>query len=270
MITFQQQETTEIRNRIRAAWATFHKYRQELTSRKYLLKHRLPLFDAVITPTMSYASGTWALTREHESMIQSTQRKMLRFIIQTKRRYKKIVERKDETNNKKDTNDLGSADDESEDGQSSNTHNDQDREISFEKDTDEETDTTVIEDEDWIEYITRSTDEAMEKIENAKIRCWNKTHKRMKWRLELRIAFLPSERWLEKLQNGTLNSAQNTGATEQLGGQEEDGKTTSTNSSNVKETRHQTLLKAATKSTKHGSLLQKTVEDGLYSKTTTH
>ena len=41
MITFQQQETTEIRNRIRAAWATFHKYRQELTSKNYLLKHRL-------------------------------------------------------------------------------------------------------------------------------------------------------------------------------------------------------------------------------------
>ena len=33
MVTFQQQETTEIRNRIRAAWATFHKYRQEPTSR---------------------------------------------------------------------------------------------------------------------------------------------------------------------------------------------------------------------------------------------
>ena len=41
MITFQQQETTEIRNRIRAAWATFHKFRQELTLRNYLLKHRL-------------------------------------------------------------------------------------------------------------------------------------------------------------------------------------------------------------------------------------
>ena len=48
MITFQQQETTEIRNRIRAAWATFHKYRQELTSKNYLLKHRLRLFDAGI------------------------------------------------------------------------------------------------------------------------------------------------------------------------------------------------------------------------------
>ena len=41
LITFQQQETTDIRNRIRAAWATFHKYRQELTSKNYLLKHRL-------------------------------------------------------------------------------------------------------------------------------------------------------------------------------------------------------------------------------------
>ena len=32
-ISFHQQETLEIKNRIRAAWATFHKYRQELTSK---------------------------------------------------------------------------------------------------------------------------------------------------------------------------------------------------------------------------------------------
>ena len=32
-ISFYQQETTEIRSRIRAAWATFRKYRQELTSK---------------------------------------------------------------------------------------------------------------------------------------------------------------------------------------------------------------------------------------------
>ena len=94
MITFQQQETTEIRNRIKAAWATFHKYRQELTSKTYMLKHRLPQFDAVITPTICYASGTWTPNKEHERMIQSTQRKMLRLIIQTKRRYKKIVKQK--------------------------------------------------------------------------------------------------------------------------------------------------------------------------------
>ena len=102
MTTFQQQETTEIRNRIRA-WATFLKYRQELTSRNNMLRHRLRLFDAVVSLTMNYASGTWTLTKEHERMIQSTHRKMLRFIIQTKRRYKKIEKRKDKTIENDDT-----------------------------------------------------------------------------------------------------------------------------------------------------------------------
>ena len=127
-------------------------------------------------------------------MIQSTQRKMLRLIIQTKRSYKITVKRKDETNEKKDTDDLGSIGDESEDGHSSNKHNDQDSGISFENDTDEEIDTTVMEEEEWIGYIKRSTNDAMEKMENVKIRCWNKTHKRMKWRLALRTASFPSER----------------------------------------------------------------------------
>ena len=54
-----------------------NKCRQELTSRNYLLNHRLWLFDAVITPTINYVSGTWTLTKEHERMIQSTQRRML-------------------------------------------------------------------------------------------------------------------------------------------------------------------------------------------------
>ena len=35
----------------------------------------------------------------------------------------------------------------------------------------------MIEEEEWIDYRKRSTDEVMEKMENAKI----KTHKRMKW-----------------------------------------------------------------------------------------
>ena len=148
-ITFLQQETTEIKNRIRAAWATFHKHRQELTWKNYLLKHRLRLFDAVITPTIFYASGTRTPTKEHERMIQSTQRKMLRLIVQTKRRYKKIVKQKDKTNEEKNINDI------SEDGQSSNTHKDQDSDVSFEKDTEEGIDTTEIEEEDGIEYMKK-------------------------------------------------------------------------------------------------------------------
>ena len=180
-ISFYQQETTEIKSRIRAAWATFYKYRQELTSKNYMLKHRLRLFDATVSPTVCYAAGTWAPNKEHERMIQSTQRKMLRLIIQTKRKYKKI-EKQDigtkEENEEIDINDMCSTDDESGDGQSTTTHNDVDSEASFEDDADDEIDTTLIEEEDWIEYIKRSTEDAMEMMECAKIRCWNRTHKK--------------------------------------------------------------------------------------------
>ena len=177
-ISFYQQETTEIKSRIRAAWATFHKYRQDLTSKNYTLKHRLQLFDAAVSPTVCYAAGTWASNKEHERMIQSTQRKMLRLIIQTKRKYKKIEKQDIGTNEQieeLDINEMCSIDDESGDGQSTTTHNDVDSEVLFEDDADDE---ILIEEEDWIEYIKRSTEEAMEMMESAKIRCWNKTHKK--------------------------------------------------------------------------------------------
>ena len=94
-ISLEQQETTEIKSRIRATWASFSGYRQELTSRSYLLRHRLRLFNMVITPSLTYGSGTWTLSHEHERMIRSTQRKMLRLLVQTKRRYKRKIKNKE-------------------------------------------------------------------------------------------------------------------------------------------------------------------------------
>ena len=97
-ITFEDQETAEIKNRLKAAWAAFHKYRQELTSKGYRLYHTLRLFNMVVTPTLIYASGTWTLTQNHEKMIKTAQRKMLRLVVQTKRKYKP----KKDTTSKKD------------------------------------------------------------------------------------------------------------------------------------------------------------------------
>ena len=87
-ITFEEQETEKIQNRLKAAWAAFDKHRQELTSEDYRLCHRLRLFNVVITPTLTYASGTWTLSQQHEKMTTTAQRKMLRLIVQTKRKYK--------------------------------------------------------------------------------------------------------------------------------------------------------------------------------------
>ena len=74
-ITFEDQETQETKNRLKAAWAAFHKYCQELTSKDYRLCHRLRLFSMVVPPTMTYASSTWTLTLKHEKMIKTAQRK---------------------------------------------------------------------------------------------------------------------------------------------------------------------------------------------------
>ena len=53
-----------------------------------------------------------------------------------------------------------------------------------------------IEEEDWIEYIKRSTRKAEEQMKKANIPCWIETHRWMKWRMAMRIASLPEERWL--------------------------------------------------------------------------
>ena len=86
-------------------------------------------------------------------MIQPAQRKMLRLIIQTKRRYKNIVKHKVKTS--EDLNDIDSSctDDESEDGKSDISHNDQDRDVSFESDNDEEIDAAEIQEEDWLNTL---------------------------------------------------------------------------------------------------------------------
>ena len=113
----------------------------------------------VISPTLSYASGTWTLTKEHERMIRSTQRKMLRLIVQTKRKHKNKTqnykEGKEPENDKQPQNEKGddeegkeshkSSQDETEEGSSSNTDCDQSSDVSFAKDTDEEIDTAEIE-----------------------------------------------------------------------------------------------------------------------------
>ena len=89
-------------------------------------------------------------------------------------------------------------DKETEEGSDQNSDKDQDSDVSFQEDIDEAIDTTEQE-EDWIEYIKRSTKEAEEYMKKMKIPCWIETHKRLKWRMASRIASLPEERWTRKV-----------------------------------------------------------------------
>ena len=86
--TFQHQETTEIKNRIRTAWATFHKYRQE-DFKKLLGSTQSPTVrrsDNSDDMLRIWNMGTHKRARKNVT-IDATQ--MLRHTIQTKRRYKR-------------------------------------------------------------------------------------------------------------------------------------------------------------------------------------
>ena len=83
---------------------------------------------------------------------------------------KQNIEPKEE-NGKVDITEMCSTDDESGDDQSTKTQDDVDSEVTFEDDLDEEMDATTIEEEEWIDYIKRSSVDALEMMEHAKIRC---------------------------------------------------------------------------------------------------
>ena len=88
-LAFRNCQATEIANRIAAGWAAFTKHKSELCCKEYLLRDRLRLFDAVVTPAVLYACSTWALTKTMEKKLQVTRRRMLRFVF---RIFRKKVE----------------------------------------------------------------------------------------------------------------------------------------------------------------------------------
>ena len=96
---------------------------------------------------------------------------MLRLIVQMKRKYKPkktIANRKDEGTEKADEKDNeGTTDKETEEGSEQSSKKDQDSDESFEEEVEEEIDATENE-EEWIEYIKRSTKEAEEHMEKQK------------------------------------------------------------------------------------------------------
>ena len=85
LFSFDSTHDVEQKNRISKVWAKFAVCRSELTGKWYDLERRIKLFKAVVQPTLLYGCACWTLTRERESLIRSTQRKMMRRIMGTRR-----------------------------------------------------------------------------------------------------------------------------------------------------------------------------------------
>ena len=80
MVNFSSFHDAEIDNRISRGWAAFGKFKNELCCKHYPLKHRMKLFDATVSATVLYGSGTWTMTKDRESTLRTNMRRMLRKI----------------------------------------------------------------------------------------------------------------------------------------------------------------------------------------------
>ena len=75
--------------------------------------------------------------------------------MERKKKKNSLVKHKVKTSEDLNNIDSSCTDDESEDGKSDTSHNDQDSDVSFETDNDEEVDAAEIQEEDWVEYIKK-------------------------------------------------------------------------------------------------------------------
>ena len=183
-----------MQHRIRCAWSAFAKHRRGLTSQSYSLRHRLHLFDAVVTPTVTYCAGTWATTDEYEQILHTTQRRKLRHIIQKNEKKKKTKTKKTW---KKDVRDDETSEDIQE-GDSTHDENDQDSSYLHSMMMGTARPVRGAIQRTGLDAQKESAGEARGGMLTYDITNWVETQKKLKWRQALRIATQRPDRWTRK------------------------------------------------------------------------
>ena len=89
-------QNEELKNRLSRAWAKFNFHKSDLVNDQLPIGLRLKLFDATVTPTLLFGSGTWSLTQRMRDMLKTQQRKMLRLIAKCHRIFPKDPHTTDE------------------------------------------------------------------------------------------------------------------------------------------------------------------------------
>ncbi len=75
MLCMDDYHNKEVQHRMTKLWAKFMTYKGELCDKHYPLSDRLKLFNAVVTPTVLYGSGTWTMALEREQICQDNAKK---------------------------------------------------------------------------------------------------------------------------------------------------------------------------------------------------
>ena len=172
--SFCNMHSEELRHRIARGWAKFHQFKSELCCRHIFLPDRLRLFEAVVTPSVLYACGTWTLTADGERLLQGTQRKMLRQIVRVGRRMEQQA-----TANLGDTSSSSSEDDSSEESEDVNGVPGGEAE----------------QQEPWLDWLRRWTHIAEGYAQRAKVSDWVRAQKKQSFLWAGHLARRTDGRW---------------------------------------------------------------------------
>ena len=85
ILTADGKTSAEVRSRINAGWAKFHKLWPLLGKRGGMMKERLRLFDMCVGQTVLWCCESWNLTQKEKQKLRSVQHDMLRRIAGPKR-----------------------------------------------------------------------------------------------------------------------------------------------------------------------------------------
>ena len=156
-------------HRIAAAWATFSKYKFELTNKKYRLRDRLRLFDTAVSASALYGCEAWTLTLDLQRRLQATQRKMLRLVLNARRR--KL-----------------------------HTPEDDDSGSDVLSGTEEEGQIEEIEEvlEPWHEFLKRTARWSEEQLKRAALKEWLETWRSRQWKYAAELVTTHAFKWNNK------------------------------------------------------------------------
>jgi hypothetical protein len=174
---FEDAHDVEITSRINKAWKKFFALKPDLCGKHVSLRCRLKLFNATVTPTLLYGSGSWTMTADRERLLRTTQRRMLRWMLGS---FWKPPD---------------------EEGSQVEEECDSDSEFPepAEEDATDDCEEAKLEQETWVQWIQRCTRIAEDQLEKASIDDWVVTQRRRKWRLAGHTARRDDNRWSETL-----------------------------------------------------------------------
>ena len=157
-VCYNDLHEAEFSNRLAAAWGSFTRHKQELTDRRHRLHNRLKLFDAVVSSTLLYGCETWSLRVDQQRRLQVVQRKMLRMVLNSKRRTLPGSNASDAT-----------------------------------EDSGSESDPTYL--EPWVDFLKRTAQWTDQQLERAGLCQWTVQWKSRKWSWAAKLMEGNTDKW---------------------------------------------------------------------------